>query len=60
LGDRVVCFTAGDWERTLVELSSSPDLRMEVALAGQAAARAAYSDESLAMRWDRVIESLQR
>lgn len=59
LANRVVCSTAGDWEKTLVELSSRPDLRLEVALAGQATAQAAYSDESLAMRWDRVIESLQ-
>lgn len=56
---RVVCSTVEDWETALAELSSVPDLRLEIALAGQAVARSAYSDESVAMRWDQVFESLQ-
>ncbi len=59
LGNLVLCSTAEDWETTLVELSSKPDLRLEVALAGQVAAHAFYSDESLAVRWDRVMDSVR-
>ncbi len=59
LGNRVLCSTTEDWETTLAELSSRPDLRLKIALAGQATARASYSDKSLATRWDRVIENLQ-
>jgi glycosyltransferase involved in cell wall biosynthesis len=60
LDDRVVCSTIEEWEEALVELSSRPDLRLELASAGQAAARSVYSEESIALRWDRVIDSLQR
>ncbi len=60
LGDHVVCSTIEEWEEALVELASSPDLRLELASAGQVAARSVYSDESLALRWDRVINSLKR
>jgi hypothetical protein len=56
----VVCSTIEEWEEALVELASSPDLRLELASAGQVAARSVYSDESLALRWDRVINSLKR
>jgi hypothetical protein len=59
LGDHVVCSTIEEWEKVLVRLSTSPALRLEMALAGQAAARSSFSDESLALRWDRVIDSLQ-
>ncbi len=59
LGNLVLCSTAEDWEATLVQLSSRSDLRLEVALAGQAAARTSYSDESRAVRWDRVIDSVR-
>ncbi len=60
LGDHVVCSTIEEWEKALVGLAARPALRLEVGSAGQAAARSAYSEESLALRWDRVIDSLQR
>ncbi len=58
VADRVVCSTADDWERALHNLHSDPDERLAIAEAGQAAALGAYSEESLAERWDRLFGSL--
>ncbi len=58
LSDRILCSTTSDWERILGELHACPDDRLEIARLGQAAALTAYSEESLAARWDRLFESL--
>jgi len=58
LGDRVLCSTADDWRRTLESLHVRPEDRLAIATAGQETALTAYSEESLAQRWDRLFESL--
>lgn len=58
LGDRVLCSTADDWRRTLESLHARPEDRLAIATAGQETALTAYSEESLAQRWDRLFESL--
>ena len=58
LGDRVLCSTADDWRRILESLHARPEDRLAMATAGQETALTAYSEESLAQRWDRLFESL--
>ena len=59
LSDRVLCSTVEDWRRILESLyAARPDDRLAIAEAGQAAALTAYSEESLARRWDRLFETL--
>ena len=58
LGDRVLCSTNTDWENILKGLHARPEDRLAVASAGQATALTAYSEESLAERWDRLFRSL--
>jgi glycosyltransferase involved in cell wall biosynthesis len=58
IGERVLCSTVDDWRHALQQLHFQPEERLEIASAGQAAALTAYSEESLALRWDRLFESL--
>ena len=58
LGDRVLCSTADDRRRILESLHARPEDRLAMATAGQETALTAYSEESLAQRWDRLFESL--
>jgi len=58
LEDRTICATSTDWEQALRNLHSYPDVRLAAAEAGQATALDAYSEESLAQRWDRLFDSL--
>ncbi len=58
LQDQVLCSTAEDWRRTLMNLYARPDNRLAIASAGQAVALTKYSEETLAQRWDRLFESL--
>ena len=55
---QVLCTTSDDWRRVLERLHKQPDERLGIAEAGQATALSAYSDESLACRWDLLLESL--
>ena len=55
---QVLCTTSDDWKRALERLHERPDERLAIAEAGQATALSAYSDESLACRWDLLLESL--
>ena len=54
----VLCSTESDWERSLTVFANRPEVRLEHAKAGQAAALSTYSEESLARRWDDVLRSL--
>jgi glycosyltransferase involved in cell wall biosynthesis len=54
----LVCSTGEEWERALESLRTHPEDRLRIARAGQATALQAYSEESLAQRWDRLFESL--
>ena len=58
LEDRTICATSTDWEQALRNFHSYPDVRLAAAEAGQATALDAYSEESLAQRWDRLFDSL--
>jgi glycosyltransferase involved in cell wall biosynthesis len=54
----LVCSTGEEWDRALESLRTHPEDRLGIARAGQATALTAYSEESLAQRWDRLFESL--
>ena len=58
LDKRTLCSTNSDWENTLKRLHALPEERITVASAGQEVALTAYSEESLACRWDRLFDSL--
>ena len=58
VSDRVLCVTDEDWRHTLENLYERPEDRLELAEAGQATDLTAYSEESLARRWDQLFESL--
>ena len=55
----VLCSSADDWERALLELSTQTDLRLEIARTGQLAAATKYDDELLLEKWDEVFKSLR-